>query len=173
MGKSLSKLFGGKQIRILMLGLDAAGKTTILYKMKLGDFVQTIPTIGFNVETIKYKNVRFDCWDAGGQEKFRRLWHHYCQYSQALIFVVDSSDEERMGEAKEELHRIIKEDALANVVVLIFANKQDLPGALKPDDIRQRLELEALNKKWHIEPTIAPEGKGLYEGLDWLVASIK
>jgi len=173
MGKQISKLFGGKQIRILMLGLDAAGKTTILYKMKLGDFVQTIPTIGFNVETIKYKNVRFDCWDAGGQEKFRRLWHHYCQNSQALIFVVDSADEERMSEAKEELHRIIKEDALANVIILIFANKQDLPGALKKEDIQQRLDLDSLNKKWHIEPTVAPEGKGLYEGLDWLVANIK
>jgi len=173
MGKKLSKLFGSKQIRILMLGLDAAGKTTILYKLKLGDYVQTIPTIGFNVETIKYKNVRFDCWDAGGQEKFRRLWHHYCQNSQALIFVVDSSDEERLGEAKEELHRIIKEDALQNVVVLIFANKQDLPGSMKKEEIQNRLNLEALTKKWHIEPTIATTGAGLYEGLDWLVANIK
>jgi len=173
MGKKLSKLFGQKQIRILMLGLDAAGKTTILYKMKLGDYVQTIPTIGFNVETIKYKNIRFDCWDAGGQEKFRRLWHHYCQNSQALIFVVDSSDEERLTEAREELHRIIKEDALQNVVILIFANKQDLPGALRKEDITARLELESLGKKWHIESTVATTGSGLYEGLDWLVANIK
>jgi len=90
-----------------------------------------------------------------------------------LIFVVDSADEERMSEAKEELHRIIKEDALANVIILIFANKQDLPGALKKEDIQQRLDLDSLNKKWHIEPTVAPEGKGLYEGLDWLVANIK
>jgi len=156
-----------------MLGLDAAGKTTILYKMKLGDYVQTIPTIGFNVETIKYKNVRFDCWDAGGQEKFRRLWHHYCQNSQALIFVVDSADDERMSEAKEELHRIIKEEALQNVIVLIFANKQDLAGALRKEDIQSRLELDSLTKKWHIEPTVATTGQGLYEGLDWLVANIK
>jgi GTPase SAR1 family protein len=105
--------------------------------------------------------------------QFRRLWHHYCQNSQALIFVVDSSDEERLGEAKEELHRIIKEDALANVVVLVLANKQDLPGSLKKEEICSRLNLDALTKKWHIEPTIATTGAGLYEGLDWLVANIK
>jgi len=174
MGKGWSKLFkkiGKKNVRILMLGLDAAGKTTILYKLKLGEYVQTIPTIGFNVETIKYKNVRFDCWDAGGQEKFRRLWHHYCQNSQALIFVVDSADAERLPEAKGELQRIMKE-MTNDVVLLVLANKQDMPNALSKDEIAKQLELDTLQAKYHIEPTCATTGTGLYEGLDWLIDNL-
>lgn len=77
MGKLLSKIFGNKEMRILMLGLDAAGKTTILYKLKLGQSVTTIPTVGFNVETVTYKNVKFNVWDVGGQDKIRPLWRHY------------------------------------------------------------------------------------------------
>ena len=68
--KVFSKIFGGKkEMRILMVGLDAAGKTTILYKLKLGEVVTTIPTIGFNVETVEYKNISFTVWDVGGQDK--------------------------------------------------------------------------------------------------------
>jgi ADP-ribosylation factor protein 1 len=156
-----------------MLGLDAAGKTTILYQLKLGEYVQTIPTIGFNVETIKYKSIRFDCWDAGGQEKFRRLWHHYCQNSQALIFVIDSSDVERLPEAKSELQRIVKELPPEQIALLVLANKQDMPSALPLAEIAQRLELDSLgNYKYHIEPTCATTGTGLYEGLDWLVDNL-
>ena len=77
MGKLMSKLFAHKQMRILMLGLDAAGKTTILYKLKLNDSVNTIPTVGFNVESVSHKNVRFNVWDVGGQAKIRPLWRHY------------------------------------------------------------------------------------------------
>ena len=87
-----TKLFGNKQVRILMVGLDAAGKTTILYKLKLGDVVTTIPTIGFNVETVEYKNIKFTVWDVGGQDRIRPLWRHYFQNTQGLIFVVDSND---------------------------------------------------------------------------------
>jgi len=80
MGLSISKLFNGlwgkKEMRILMVGLDAAGKTTILYKLKLGEIVTTIPTIGFNVETVEYKNISFTVWDVGGQDKIRPLWRH-------------------------------------------------------------------------------------------------
>jgi len=85
-------LFGKKEMRILMVGLDAAGKTTILYKLKLGEIVTTIPTIGFNVETVEYKNISFTVWDVGGQDKIRPLWRHYFQNTQGLIFVVDSND---------------------------------------------------------------------------------
>ena len=74
-------LFGKKEMRILMVGLDAAGKTTILYKLKLGEIVTTIPTIGFNVETVEYKNISFTVWDVGGQDKIRPLWRHYFQVS--------------------------------------------------------------------------------------------
>eukprot|EP00662_Eupelagonemidae_sp_cell21_P001877 gene1877-19270_t len=96
MGGSISKLFasmfGKKEVRMLMVGLDAAGKTTILYKMKLGEIVTTIPTIGFNVETVEYKNIKFTMWDVGGQDKLRPLWRHYFQNTNGVIFVVDSND---------------------------------------------------------------------------------
>ena len=93
------------------VGLDAAGKTTILYKLKLGEIVTTIPTIGFNVETVEYKNISFTVWDVGGQDKIRPLWRHYFQNTQGLIFVVDSNDRERIdgdNGAKDELHRMVR-----------------------------------------------------------------
>jgi len=83
--------------------LDAAGKTTILYKLKLGEIVTTIPTIGFNVETVEYKNICFTVWDVGGQDKIRPLWRHYFQNTQGLIFVIDSNDRDRINEAEKEL----------------------------------------------------------------------
>ena len=102
-----TRLFGKQQMRILMVGLDAAGKTTILYKLKLGEIVTTIPTIGFNVETVEYKNISFTVWDVGGQDKIRPLWRHYFQNTQGLIFVVDSNDRERVQEAKDELNKML------------------------------------------------------------------
>mmetsp|Transcript_335 Transcript_335/g.1144 ORF Transcript_335/g.1144 Transcript_335/m.1144 type:complete len:166 (+) Transcript_335:3-500(+) len=104
-----ARLFSKKEMRILMVGLDAAGKTTILYKLKLGEIVTTIPTIGFNVETVEYKNISFTVWDVGGQDKIRPLWRHYFQNTQGLIFVVDSNDRDRIGEARDELHRMLNE----------------------------------------------------------------
>ena len=90
-----------------IVGLDAAGKTTILYKLKLGEIVTTIPTIGFNVETVEYKNICFTVWDVGGQDKIRPLWRHYFQNTQGLIFVVDSNDRERITEAQDELQKMV------------------------------------------------------------------
>ncbi|XVF01318.1 hypothetical protein REPUB_Repub04eG0077600 [Reevesia pubescens] len=114
------------RLRILTVGLDASGNTTILYKLKLGDLLATKPTIGFNVETIEYKNICFDVWDIGGQSKIRPLWKHYFLNSQAIIFVVDSSDRERISEARKELHWMLTDNELANAALLVFANKQDL-----------------------------------------------
>jgi len=99
--KIFGDLFGKKELRALMLGLDAAGKTTILYKLKLGEVVSSVPTIGFNVETVEFEKVKFTVWDVGGQDKIRQLWKHYYQNTQALIYVVDSSDKERIEIARE------------------------------------------------------------------------
>jgi len=158
-----------------MVGLDAVGKTTILYKLKLGDVVTTIPTIGFNVESVEYKNKRFTVWDVGGQDKIRSLWRHYYQNTQAIIFVVDSSDRDRIDDSKEEhsaqeeLHRLLAEEELRDAVLLVFANKQDVPKAMKVQEVTERLGLNKLrNRQWHIQGTSAPTGDGLYEGLDWL-----
>ncbi|XP_054462897.1 ADP-ribosylation factor 2a [Anoplopoma fimbria] len=167
-------LFGKKEMRILMVGLDAAGKTTILYKLKLGEIVTTIPTIGFNVETVTYKNITFTVWDVGGQDKIRPLWRHYFQNTQGIIFVVDSNDRERVGEAKEELQRMLAEDELRDSHLLVFANKQDLPNAMNAAEVTDKLGLHSLgSRKWFIQATCATGGDGLYEGLDWLSAMLK
>ncbi|XP_043564059.1 ADP-ribosylation factor 4 [Chiloscyllium plagiosum] len=169
----LQKVFGRKQVRILMVGLDAAGKTTILYKLKLGEVVTTIPTIGFNVETVEYKNVCFTVWDVGGQDKIRPLWRHYFQNTQGLIFVVDSNDRERIQEASEELNKMLLEDELKGAVILVFANKQDLPNAFTISEVTEKLGLQSLsNTTWHVQATCAIQGSGLCEGLDWLSSEL-
>ncbi|XP_068595488.1 ADP-ribosylation factor 5-like [Brachionichthys hirsutus] len=164
----LGRLFGAKRMRILMVGLDAAGKTTILYKLKLGEIVTTIPTIGFNVETVEYKNINFTVWDVGGQDKIRPLWRHYFQNTQGLIYVVDSNDRERVEESKDELTKMLNEEELKDAVLLVFANKQDLPNALPVAELTERLGLKDNRRCWYIQSACATQGVGLYEGLDWL-----
>ncbi|CEQ40048.1 SPOSA6832_01623 [Sporobolomyces salmonicolor] len=130
-------------MRILMVGLDAAGKTTILYKLKLGEIVTTIPTIDF-------------------------------QNTQGIIFVVDSNDRERVSEAREELQRMLNEDELRDALLLVFANKQDLPNAMNAAEITDKLGLHSLRQRtWYIQATCATSGDGLYEGLEWLSTNLK
>jgi len=172
--KMWALMFSKKEMRILMVGLDAAGKTTILYKLKLGEIVTTIPTIGFNVETVEYKNISFTVWDVGGQDKIRPLWRHYFQNTQGIIFVVDSNDRERISEAREELQRMLNEDELRDALLLVFANKQDLPNAMNASEITDKLGLQGLRQRtWYIQAACATSGDGLYEGLEWLSANIK
>lgn len=172
--KALQHIVNTKRdMRVLMLGLDAAGKTTILYKLKLGEIVTTIPTIGFNVETVDYKNVSFTVWDVGGQDKIRALWRHYYQNTQGLIFVVDSNDRDRVGEAHDELHRMLNEEDLRDAAVLVLANKQDLPNAMSIAELTDKLGMHSLrNRRWYTQATCAVTGEGLFEGLDWLSENI-
>ncbi|KAL6520657.1 Arf GTPase arf3 [Orobanche minor] len=218
-----ASLFGNKEARILVLGLDNAGKTTILYRLQMGEVVSTIPSksdfinvangreirtidfgspldgvhgignrvylqereqlslyysvnesyfvyaaIGFNVETVQYNNVKFQVWDLGGQTSIRPYWRCYFPNTQAIIYVVDSSDTDRLVVAKEEFHAVLEEDELKGAVVLIYANKQDLPGALDDAPITEALELHKIkNRQWAIFKTSAIKGEGLFEGLDW------
>lgn len=178
MGKSFSKLFdkwfGLQDMRVVMLGLDAAGKTTVLYKLHIGEVLSTVPTIGFNVEKVQYKKVQFTVWDVGGQEKLRPLWRHYFNNTDGLIYVVDSLDKDRIGKAQSEFKTIIDDPLMRNSVILVMANKQDLPGALTPAEICEALDLHSLKtRKWHVQGTVATAGEGLYEGLDWLSSTLQ
>ena len=167
----MDKFSGKKEAKLCMVGLDAAGKTTILYQLKLAEVVKTIPTIGFNVETVEYKNVAFTAWDVGGQDRIRPLWRHYYQNTDGIIFVVDSADEARVDEAREELSTMLDNDELAGAHLLVFANKQDLPGALSSSDLADRLGLRNVrDREWYIQSSNATTGDGLFEGLDWLAA---
>merc|ERR1712039_494362 len=173
MGLTFTKLFAKlgykKEMRILMVGLDNAGKTTILYKLKLGEVVTTIPTIGLNVETVEYKNIRFTVWDVGGQSKIRPLWRHGYQGTQGLIFIVDSSDRDRVEDAREELMSLVNADEMRDVTLLVYANKQDLPNAMTSAEVSEKLGLHTMrNRQWLIQSACATTGDGLYEGLDWM-----
>lgn len=174
LSRVFSTLFGDKEARILVLGLDNAGKTTILYRLQVGEVVSTIPTIGFNVETVQYNNIKFQVWDLGGQTSIRPYWRCYFPNTQAVIYVVDSSDVERLSTAKEEFHAILEEEELKDAVVLVYANKQDLEGALDDAAVTEALNLHKIkNRQWAIFKTSAIKGEGLYEGLDWLSNTLK
>lgn len=181
MGLFLSRLkgildsFSDRHAKILMLGIDAAGKTTVLYKLKLNETVCTIPTIGFNVETVSpVKHVSFTVWDVGGQDKIRPLWKHYFQGSAGLVFVVDSNDRERFAEAREQLHWILDADEMVGVPLVVMANKQDLPNARPPSEVAEKLGLHGVrNRRWHVQGTSAVSGQGVYEAMEELSSLVK
>ena len=169
-----SLLFRKKNVRILMVGLDNSGKTSILYQIKIGDLVNTTPTIGFNLETIKYKGLNISIWDIGGnniiyENKVRQLWKHYYQNTDGIIFVIDSNDKERFEQAKEALSLLISNDEFKNVPLLVLANKQDLNMAYLPTKIIEILDMAKIkDNKWLVQGTSAINGKGIKEGFDWL-----
>jgi ADP-ribosylation factor protein 1 len=155
-----------------VVGLDAAGKTTILYRWKLGEVVTTIPTIGFNVETVTHSNVSITCWDVGGKDKIRPLWRHYYAGTDGVVFVIDSNDRDRIGDACEELCRFINEPELSDASLLVFANKQDLPRAMAAPEISEKLRLHSLRcRRWFIQAASAFDGVGLQEGFDWMAGT--
>ena len=178
MGFVFSKLFkgliGSEQMRIIIIGLDNAGKTTILYRLHLDEIVPTVPTVGFNVETVTYKNLKFQVWDLGGQSGLRPYWRCYYQDTNAVIFVVDSADKERIEIAKQELELMLQEEELKGVPVLVLANKQDLPNALNEKEVCDGLGLTSIkNRNWSMFKISAMNGTGLSEGFEWLVDTLK
>ena len=159
------------KIKINLFGLEGVGKTTFLYKLKLGEVITTIPTIGFNVETIEYMNNTFDLWDVGGKVQIRPLWRHYYADTHGIIFMVDANDRENIEEAREALQQILAEEELKDTVLLIVSNKIDIPGAMTVPEVTDRLGLQSLkDRNWHIQATSLINGEGVSEGLDWLVA---
>ena len=174
MSSFFHSIFDKHEVHIMMIGLDAAGKTTILYQMKENVVFMTAPTIGFNVESIKYKNLLMTIWDVGGQEKIRPLWRKCWKQIHAIVYVIDLSDRERIGEAVGELRRVLDEENLKDAVLLVFANKQDKYNRMTKDEVMNVLRLAALYpRKWHIQECSAVTGEGLQEGLQWLRAQLR
>mmetsp|Transcript_10341 Transcript_10341/g.20843 ORF Transcript_10341/g.20843 Transcript_10341/m.20843 type:complete len:180 (+) Transcript_10341:122-661(+) len=166
-------LFGNREVRVLMLGLDNAGKTSILYRLKDGAHIKTVPTIGFNVETLEFQNLSIQVWDLGGQASIRPYWRSYYQRQEAVIFVVDSCDHERLAIAQSELMSILQEDELHDALVCVFANKQDLPGALDTASVADALGLNKIqDRTWTIIGTSAIKGTGLEDGLTYIANNL-
>ncbi|XP_041867327.1 ADP-ribosylation factor-like 4ab [Melanotaenia boesemani] len=167
-------------LHIVILGLDCAGKTTVLYRLRFNEFVNTVPTKGFNSEKIRVsvggrrRAASFHFWDVGGQEKLRPLWRSYTRCADGIVFVVDSVDGERIEEAKTELHKITRLAENHGVPVLVVANKQDLRDSLSLAHMAAMLALHELSAAtpWHLQPACAIIGEGLQEGLERLHAMI-
>ncbi|XP_053407868.1 uncharacterized protein LOC123548154 [Mercenaria mercenaria] len=166
------RLYDKKTVRILILGLYEAGKTTTLHTLKLGEVVTTMSNIGFKVDTLHYKNINMMTWDIGGREKVRPLLRHYYQDTNGLVYVLDSNDRVRLNDALTELHIIVNEHELKDIPVLVLANKQDLLDAIKPEEIIRRLQDERCmrDRRWMVFGVSAADqtNNGLFEAFDWL-----
>ncbi|KAG8923708.1 ADP-ribosylation factor-like protein 2 [Tulasnella sp. 418] len=162
-----------REMRILFLGLDNAGKTTIVKKLN-GDDINTVsPTLGFEIKTFIHGHYTLNIWDVGGQRTLRPYWRNYFEQTDALVWVVDSSDRLRMGDCRDELHSLLQEDRLAGASLLVFANKQDLEGAMSEAEIRDALNLTAIKMhNWKILSCSAVTGHNLLEGIDWTVKEV-
>ncbi|RVE60093.1 hypothetical protein OJAV_G00195190 [Oryzias javanicus] len=168
-----------QSLHVVVLGLDSSGKTSLLYRLKLKEFVKTIPTKGFNTEKIKVpvgasRSINFQVWDVGGQEKLRPLWKSYTRRTDGIVFVVDSTELERMVEARVELHKITRTSENQGVPVLILANKQDLDSALSAGEVEKLLSVQELSMftQHHVQSCSAVDGQGLQAGLERLYEMI-
>ncbi|XP_034468990.1 ADP-ribosylation factor-like protein 14 [Hippoglossus hippoglossus] len=176
MGLRGSKL---PEVQVLLLGLDNAGKSTLLYKLKHNACVSTVPTIGFNVEMMEVrksgKNIALILWDVGGQGKMREYWRSFHQDAGAVVFVVDSSDRTRLEEARRELDKTLRSEQLAGRPLILFANKQDVNGALTVTEIKDRFNLGKLchGRDWFVQPCSASTGVGVEEAFRRVVQLVK
>lgn len=174
MGAALRREDKQQPCRVILVGLDSAGKTTALHNLHLGEVILTIPTIGFNVEHVESPELHITCWDVGGKDKIRPLWRHYYQQCDALAFMVDLCDTRHSypgRDAKEQLFRMLAEDDLRHAPLLIFANKTDRPDseAMPADELADFFGLhEVRDRHWTIQPCCARTGEGLREGFNWL-----
>eukprot|EP01041_Mallomonas_annulata_P009268 gene9268-19240_t len=162
-----------REARVLVLGLDNAGKTSILAKLSDANIDHISPTNGYNIKTLVHDLFKLTMWDLGGQKSLRTFWKNYFESTHALIYVIDSTDRRRMEETGVELHSLLEEPKLFGIPVLIYANKQDLLHALSADDISRGLGLVGIrDRPWHISPCSAKNGTGLADGLEFLIREL-
>eukprot|EP00762_Andalucia_godoyi_P000326 ANDGO_03044.mRNA.1 ADP-ribosylation factor-like protein 6 len=167
--------FSKKKAQIVFCGLDNSGKSTIInyLKPRKTQSLDIVPTVGFSVEQFTKNNVSFTVFDMSGQGRYRNLWEHYFKDSNAIIFVIDTSDKIRMVVVKEELSMVLQHPDTRGLPILFFANKMDLQTALSPMEVVQLLELDRItDRTWHIVPSNAVTGEGVEDGMTWLTAKL-
>jgi len=153
-----------------MVGLDNAGKTTIVKRINGESIDEISPTLGFNIKTMTYGKYSLNVWDVGGQKTLRSYWKNYFDATDGIVWVVDSADVRRMGDCAATLRTTLGEEKLAGASVLILANKVDIVGAMDVAGVSRALELDSLeNRHWRVEACSAVTGEGLLDGFDWLV----
>ncbi|KAF9652090.1 GTP-binding protein [Thelephora ganbajun] len=162
-----------REMRILFLGLDNAGKTTILKRLNGEDIMTVSPTLGFNIKTFMHEGYTLNIWDVGGQRTLRPYWRNYFEQTDAIVWVVDSGDRLRMEDCKAELHTLLQEDRLSGASLLVFANKQDIGGAVTSAEIRTALDLDGIKShQWSIMSCSAVTGYNIVEGINWVVEDV-
>ena len=162
-----------KEMRILFLGLDNAGKSSVI-KSFMGESIQELsPTLGFEIRTFEIEGYRLSCWDVGGQTTIRAYWRNYFEATDGVVWVVDSTDKERMVLCKKELDALLQQERLANASLLILANKQDIPGAMTSQEILEILDLNRIQRRhWSIVPCSAATRSGIEKGFLWIIHDI-
>ncbi|KAK8210716.1 ADP-ribosylation factor [Phyllosticta capitalensis] len=159
-----------KEMRILMLGLDNAGKTTIVKRIMKEDVNSVSPTLGFIIKTIEYDGYKLNIWDVGGQKTLRTYWKNYFEKTDTLIWVVDATDRERLEDCGRELKGLLLEERLMGASLLVFKNKSDVGGSMTNDEIKEGLQLDSITMhKWTIMSCSAMTGLNLDEGLRWVI----
>uniref|UniRef100_H3A466 ADP-ribosylation factor-like protein 6 n=1 Tax=Latimeria chalumnae TaxID=7897 RepID=H3A466_LATCH len=171
----------GVGLRTLQIGLDNAGKTTILKKFN-GEDIDTIsPTLGFNIKTLEHRNFKLNIWDVGGQKSLRSYWRNYFESTDGLIWVVDSADRLRLEDCKQELSGLLLEEDTASPIAGGFlinfintATRQDTEEAKwKKDPGKRALDLDSIKTHhWCIQGCSAVTGEHLLTGIDWLMDDI-
>jgi len=168
-----SKSESSKELRILLLGLDNAGKTTILRTLASEDINQITPTQGFNIKSVQSAGFKLKVWDVGGQRRIRPYWRNYFENTDVLIYVVDSTDKKRFDEAAQELQSLLDDVSLAGIPILVLANKQDLGSATNTSNISDCMQLVSVRgRNWQIQGCSAKNNEGIEEGLQWIMKTV-
>ncbi|KAK5847389.1 hypothetical protein PBY51_016521 [Eleginops maclovinus] len=151
--------------QVILMGLDSAGKTTLLARLLTGQVMETSPTIGFNVGTLDLdKKTSLTIWDVGGQKSMRANWRYYLEGCRALVFVVDSSDPARLPEAQKVLKKVLSEEILRDVPLMVLANKKDRSNSMTIREISEQLDLpQYVDRLWEIQACSAVQGLGLQQ----------
>ncbi|XP_039521369.1 ADP-ribosylation factor-like protein 3, partial [Pimephales promelas] len=162
-----------QEVRILLLGLDNGGKTTLLKQLASEDITHITPTQGFNIKSVQSQGFKLNVWDIGGQRKIRPYWRNYFENTDVLIYVIDSADRKRFEETGQELAELLDEEKLSGVPVLVFANKQDLLTAAPASEIAEGLNLHTIRDRvWQIQSCSALTGEGVQDGMNWVCKSV-